>query len=112
MDKIKSRKLWLSVLAALLPVILAHFMPNLPTEAVVASVLGALGGVLGISMEDVAKQKRAALEAAALTCLLVGILIGGMLVLQLDIHSGETSTSLPSCQQEPSGALPPIGEER
>ena len=30
-----------------------------------ASVLGALGGVLGISMEDVAKQKRAAVEAAA-----------------------------------------------
>ena len=64
-DKIKSRKLWLSLLAALLPVLLSHFLPNLPTEAIVASVLGALGGVLGISMEDVAKQKRAALEAAA-----------------------------------------------
>ncbi len=67
MDKMKSRKLWLSVLAALLPVLLAHFLPNLPTEAIVASVLGALGGVLGISMEDVAKQKRAAVEAAAST---------------------------------------------
>lgn len=65
MDKMKSRKLWLSLLAALLPVLLAHFLPNLPTEAIVASVLGALGGVLGISMEDVAKQKRAAVEAAA-----------------------------------------------
>ncbi|HAG28817.1 MAG TPA: hypothetical protein DCL39_05120 [Alteromonas macleodii] len=65
MDKMKSRKLWLSVLAALLPVLLSHFWPDLPTEAVVASVLGALGGVLGISMEDVAKQKRAAVEAAA-----------------------------------------------
>lgn len=65
MDKIKSRKLWLSLLAALLPIVLAHFMPNLPTEAIIASVLGALGGVLGITMEDVAKQKRAALEAAA-----------------------------------------------
>ena len=64
-DKIKSRKLWLSLLAALLPVLLSHFLPNLPTEAIVASVLGALGGVLGISMEDVAKQKRAAVEAAA-----------------------------------------------
>ena len=64
-SKMKSRKLWLSLLAALLPVVLAHFFPNLPTEAVVASVLGALGGVLGISMEDVAKQKRAAVEAAA-----------------------------------------------
>jgi len=65
MDKMKSRKLWLSLLAAALPVLLAHFMPNLPTEAIVASVLGALGGVLGISMEDVAKQKRAAVEAVA-----------------------------------------------
>lgn len=64
-NKMKSRKLWLSVLAALLPVLLSHFFPNLPTEAIVASVLGALGGVLGISMEDVAKQKRAAVEAAA-----------------------------------------------
>lgn len=65
MDKIKSRKLWLSLLAAFLPIILAHFMPSLPTEAIVASVLGALGGVLGISMEDVAKQKRAAIEAVS-----------------------------------------------
>lgn len=65
MEKMKSRKLWLAVLAALLPVLLHHFFPNLPTEAVVASVLGALGGVLGISMEDVAKQKRAAVEAAS-----------------------------------------------
>ncbi len=65
MDKIKSRKLWLSLLAALLPIILTHFFPALPTEALVASVLGALGGVMGISMEDVAKQKRAAVEAAA-----------------------------------------------
>ena len=39
--------------------------PNLPTEIIVTSVVGALAGVLGISMEDVAKQKRAAVEAAA-----------------------------------------------
>ena len=65
MDKMTSRKLWLSLLAAALPVLLSHFMPNLPTEAIVASVLGALGGVLGISMEDVAKQKRAAVEAVS-----------------------------------------------
>jgi len=64
-DKIKSRKLWLSVLAAVLPILAQHFFPNLPTEAIVASVVGAIAGVLGISMEDVAKQKRAALEAAA-----------------------------------------------
>ena len=65
MDKMTSRKLWLSLLAAALPVLLAHFMPSLPTEAIVASVLGALGGVLGISMEDVAKLKRAAVEAVS-----------------------------------------------
>jgi hypothetical protein len=67
MDKMKSRKLWLSLLAALLPIIAKHFFPDLPTEAIVASVIGAMSGVLGISMEDVAKQKRAALEAAAST---------------------------------------------
>lgn len=65
MEKMKSRKLWLSLLAAILPIVLSHLWPDLPTEAIVASVLGALGGVLGISMEDVAKQKRAAVEAAA-----------------------------------------------
>tara|TARA_R110000823_G_scaffold297511_3_gene417667 strand:+ start:4406 stop:4624 length:219 start_codon:yes stop_codon:yes gene_type:complete len=65
MDKIKSRKLWLSVMAALLPLLAKHFFPNIPTEAIIASVIGAVSGVLGISMEDVAKQKRAALEAAA-----------------------------------------------
>jgi len=65
MDKMKSRKLWLSILAAVLPLIAKHFFPSLPTEAILASVLGAVSGVMGISMEDVAKQKRAALEAAA-----------------------------------------------
>jgi hypothetical protein len=65
MNKMKSRKLWLSILAALLPLLAKHFFPNLPTEAILASVIGAISGVLGISMEDVAKQKRAALEAAA-----------------------------------------------
>ena len=65
MGKMKSRKLWLSVLAALLPVLAKHFFPNLPTEVIITSVLGVVAGILGISMEDVAKQKRAALEAAA-----------------------------------------------
>ena len=63
--KLSSRKLWLSVLAAVLPLIAKHFFPNLPTEAILASVLGAVSGVMGISMEDVAKQKRAAVDAAA-----------------------------------------------
>ena len=65
MDKMKSRKLWLSVMAAILPIMAKHFFPNLPTEIIITSVVGAIAGVMGISMEDVAKQKRAALEAAA-----------------------------------------------
>jgi hypothetical protein len=34
-----------------------------------------------------------------------------MLVLLLDIHSGETSTSQPSYQQAQPGEKPPIGKE-
>lgn len=64
-DKMKSRKLWLSILAAVLPIVAKHFFPSLPTEAIIASSLGAVAGVMGISMEDVAKQKRAAVEAAS-----------------------------------------------
>ena len=64
-DKMKSRKLWLSLLAAIMPILAKHFFPSLPTEAIVASTVGAIAGVLGISMEDVAKQKRAAVEAAS-----------------------------------------------
>ena len=63
--KMASRKLWLSVAAAILPILAKHFWPDLPTEVIITSVLGAVAGILGISMEDVAKQKRAALEAAA-----------------------------------------------
>lgn len=64
-DKLKSRKLWLSVAAAILPLLAKHFWPDLPTEIIITSVLGAVAGVMGISLEDVAKQKRAAVEAAA-----------------------------------------------
>lgn len=64
-DKMKSRKLWLSILAAVLPILAKHFFPSLPSEAIVASSLGAIAGVMGISLEDVAKQKRAAVEAAS-----------------------------------------------
>lgn len=63
--KMASRKLWLSVAAAILPILAKHFWPDLPTEVIITSVLGAVAGILGIGMEDVAKQKRAALEAAA-----------------------------------------------
>lgn len=64
-DKMKSRKLWLAILAAVLPILAKHFFPTLPTEAIIASSLGAISGVMGISFEDVAKQKRAAVEAAS-----------------------------------------------
>tara|TARA_R110000744_G_scaffold46252_1_gene102414 strand:- start:365 stop:571 length:207 start_codon:yes stop_codon:yes gene_type:complete len=63
-DKLKSRKLWLSVLAAVLPLLAKQLWPSLPTEVIVSSVLGVVAGILGISLEDVAKQKRAAIEAA------------------------------------------------
>ena len=49
----------------MLPILAKHFFPSLPTEAIIAASLGAVAGVLGISMEDVAKQKRAAVEAAS-----------------------------------------------
>jgi F0F1-type ATP synthase assembly protein I len=65
-EKMKSRKLWLSILAALLPVLGKHFFPSVPTEVIVTSVIGAVAGVLGISVEDYAKQKVKAVEAAAL----------------------------------------------
>ena len=65
MDKMKSRKLWLSIAAAILPLLAKHFWPDLPSEVIITSVVAAIAGVMGISMEDVAKQKRAALEAAA-----------------------------------------------
>jgi len=40
----------------------------------------------------------------------VGIIIGGMLVLLLDIRSDETSTSQRSYQQALPGEKPPIGK--
>ena len=64
-NKLKSRKLWLSIAAAILPLLAAHFWPDLPTEIIITSVLGAIAGVAGISLEDVAKQKVAAVEAAS-----------------------------------------------
>lgn len=63
-NKMKSRKLWLSVMAALLPVLGKHFFPSMPTEVIITSVLGAVAGVLGLSVEDYAKQKVKAVEAA------------------------------------------------
>tara|TARA_R100000152_G_scaffold13078_1_gene5678 strand:- start:621 stop:848 length:228 start_codon:yes stop_codon:yes gene_type:complete len=63
--KLASRKLWLSIAAAVLPLISKAIWPDLDTTVIVTSVIGAVAGVMGISMEDVAKQKRAAVEAAA-----------------------------------------------
>jgi len=65
MNKLQSRKLWLSIAAALLPVIAKAIWPDMDTEVIIMAVIGAVAGIMGISMEDVAKQKRAALEAAA-----------------------------------------------
>ncbi len=57
MNKLKSRKLGLAILAAILPIICQVFLPDMPTEKIVVSVVGLLGGVLGLAGEDVAKIK-------------------------------------------------------
>ena len=65
MNKLQSRKLWLSIAAAILPILAKALWPSMDSEVIIIAVLGAVAGIMGISMEDVAKQKRAALEAAA-----------------------------------------------
>ena len=57
MSKLKSRKFWLAILAAILPIVCQAFLPEMPTEKIVVSVVGLLGGVLGLAGEDVAKLK-------------------------------------------------------
>ena len=57
MSKLKSRKFWLAILAALLPIACQAFLPDMPTEKIVVSVVGLLGGVLGLAGEDMAKLK-------------------------------------------------------
>lgn len=64
-NKMKSRKLWLSVAASILPVLSRAIWPDIETEVIIVAVLGAIAGILGISLEDVAKQKVAAVEAAS-----------------------------------------------
>ena len=56
-EKLRSRKLWLSILAAALPLLCQALFPEMPTEKIVVSVVGLLGGVLGIAGEDMAKIK-------------------------------------------------------
>ena len=64
-SKMKSRKLWLSVSAAVLPVVAKAIWPDMDTEVIIMAVLGVVAGIMGISLEDVAKQKVAAVEAAS-----------------------------------------------
>jgi hypothetical protein len=64
-NKMKSRKLWLSVAAAVLPVVAKAVWPDMDTEVIIMAVIGVVAGIMGISLEDVAKQKRAAVEAAS-----------------------------------------------
>ena len=58
MKKLKSRKLGLAILAAIVPIICQVLVPDMPTEKIVVSVVGLLGGVLGIAAEDVQKIKQ------------------------------------------------------
>ena len=55
MKKLASRKLALTILAAIVPILCQVFLPDMPTEKIVVSVVGLLGGVLGLAKEDVAK---------------------------------------------------------
>lgn len=54
-SKLGSRKLALTILAALLPIACQVWLPDMPTEKIVVSVVGLLGGVWGLAREDVAK---------------------------------------------------------
>ena len=55
MKKLASRKLALTILAAIVPILFQVFLPDMPTEKIVVSVVGLLGGVWGLAKEDVAK---------------------------------------------------------
>ena len=47
-NKMKSRKLWLSVAASILPVLSRAIWPDIETEVIIVAVLGAIAGILGI----------------------------------------------------------------
>ena len=53
--KLQSRKLLLTLAAAVVPILCQVFLPDMPTEKIVVSVVGLLGGVWGLAKEDVAK---------------------------------------------------------
>lgn len=56
------RKIAMGVVAALLPLILKAIKPDLETAEIVAAVMGLLGAIIGVAWQDVAKEKRAAME--------------------------------------------------
>lgn len=61
-EKLTSRKLWLTVIAALLPIACQLFLPDMDPEKIAISVVGILGGVWGIAKTDV-EQIKAGIEA-------------------------------------------------
>ena len=63
--KLSSRKLWLSLVAAALPILCQALFPEMPTEKIVVSVVSLLGGVLGLAGEDMAKIKAGVHESFA-----------------------------------------------
>ena len=55
MKKLQSRKLILTICAAIVPILCQVFLPDMPTEKIIVSVVGLMGGVWGLAKEDVAK---------------------------------------------------------
>jgi hypothetical protein len=55
MDKLKSRKLWMAIFGALLPIINEEFNLGLNTDTVIASVVAIVGYVLGQAHVDAKK---------------------------------------------------------
>ena len=65
MKKLASRKLALTILASIVPILCQVFLPDMPTEKIVVSVVGLLGGVWGLAKEDVAKLQAGVHESFA-----------------------------------------------
>lgn len=63
-EKLTSRKLWLTLVAALLPILCQVFLPDMDAEKIAVSVVGILGGVWGIAKTDV-EQIKQGVEAKA-----------------------------------------------
>ncbi len=65
MKKLQSRKLILTICAAIVPILCTVFLPDMPTEKIVVSVVGLMGGVWGLAKEDVAKLQAGVHESFA-----------------------------------------------